>query len=417
VAVPVHTARERLLGVYRAALAAVHGRTCVRRALTPAPPGGPVRVAAVGKAAAAMAAGAYDALGSRVESTLVITKDGCAEPGPPGPGVRRLEAGHPEPDARSLAAGEALEAFLTAVPPGCRPLLLVSGGASSLVERPVAGVGVVELVRLNRWLLGSGLDIRAMNRVRCAVSMIKGGRLAARVRARPLLALLISDVCGDDAAVIGSGLAAAGACEGPLPAALPDWARAWAAKAPPAPARADAVFRDWEVRVVATLADALEAAALAGRRDGVPVHRHAGFVDGDPVVAGAELARRLRAGPAGLHLWGGEPTPVLPTDPGRGGRCQSLALAAALGLRGTRGIALLAAATDGSDGPGTDAGALVDGGTVARGEAAGRDAQRSLARADAGSFLEGAGDLIRTGPTGTNVMDLFIGWKDPDAPD
>lgn len=407
-------ARRQLLSVYHAALGAVHGAECVRAALAQGVPPGPVCAAAVGKAACAMMAGARAALGARVRSALVITRRGYRDAGLCGlPGVRCLEAGHPVPDAHSLAAGEALLAFAGAVPPGHWPLLLVSGGASSLAECPVAGIDAAGLARVNRWLLGSGLDIRAMNRVRCAISTIKGGRLARHLAARPALALLISDVRGEDPAVIGSGLVAPSACDGPLPAALPAWLRPLLDRAPAAPARDDPVWAGWEVRVVARLTDALDAAAAAARALPEPVHRHPQFVAGDPAAAGAHLARQLRAGPPGIHLWGGEPTPTLPPHPGRGGRCQALALATALELDGVRGMLMLAGASDGSDGPGQDAGALVDGGTVARGRARGFDPARCLAGADAGSFLQASGDLLRTGPTGTNVMDLFIGWKAP----
>jgi hydroxypyruvate reductase len=124
------------------------------------------------------------------------------------------------------------------------------------------------------------------------------------------------------------------------------------------------------------------------------------------------LAQLLQEAPPGVvHVWGGETTVTLPAHPGRGGRCQQLALAAARELAGRDDAWLLAAATDGSDGPGDDAGALIDGGTIARGEAEGFDAAAVLARADAGRFLEASGDLLATGPTGTNVMDLVLGLR------
>jgi hydroxypyruvate reductase len=125
------------------------------------------------------------------------------------------------------------------------------------------------------------------------------------------------------------------------------------------------------------------------------------------------IGARLPDAPAGLHLWGGETTLSLPVSPGRGGRSQHLALAAATVIAGRDELALLAGATDGSDGPGEDAGGLVDGGTVARGAFDGLDAQACLRRADSGNFLEVAGDLIQTGPTGTNVMDLVLALKWP----
>ncbi|MDX1489134.1 MAG: MOFRL family protein, partial [Acidiferrobacterales bacterium] len=131
-----------------------------------------------------------------------------------------------------------------------------------------------------------------------------------------------------------------------------------------------------------------------------------------PPSDGGGLAQRLLAADTGaVHVWGGETQVILPAQPGRGGRSQSLALAAALALRDHADVLFLAAGTDGTDGPGEDAGALVDGTTVKRGTARGLDAEQALARADAGTFLEASGDLLRTGPTGTNVMDLMLGLR------
>jgi glycerate 2-kinase len=139
---------------------------------------------------------------------------------------------------------------------------------------------------------------------------------------------------------------------------------------------------------------------------------HPEFIQGDTLVAGAQLAQVLLAAPMReVQIWGGETTLKLSSQPGRGGRNQSLALAAALALRAQEHVWFLSAGTDGTDGPTTDAGALVDGGTTARAEAEGMSAQRALATFDAGKFLEASGDLIQTGPTGTNVMDLMLGLR------
>jgi glycerate 2-kinase len=143
----------------------------------------------------------------------------------------------------------------------------------------------------------------------------------------------------------------------------------------------------------------------------LPVQVHEPFVDGPAGPAGRRLARALLGGPPGLHIWGGETTVVLPDSPGRGGRNQHLALAAAIELSGRPDVLLLSAGTDGTDGPTDDAGALVDGATLERARDAGLTAAASLARADSGTLLEASGDLIRTGPTGTNVMDLILGWR------
>ena len=291
-------------------------------------------------------------------------------------------------------------------------LFLISGGASSLVERLVDGVTLDDLQRVNQWLLASGLDIHTMNYVRKSLSLIKGGRLAHTLGGRKTLALLISDVPGDDPATIGSGLLVpAHFVETDLSLELPQWVTALMSGGVPAPASDDFIFKNITLEIVASLDDAKQAAAESGRQLGYAVYQHAGVLQGDAVLVARQLAVELLNGPAGLHIWGGETTLQLPSQPGRGGRNQHLALVVATELSGCDGVFFLAAASDGSDGPTDDAGGFVDGETVARGRVAGFDANAALANADAGTFLAASGDLIRTGPTGTNVMDLLLGVK------
>ncbi len=400
--------RSRLLEIYAAALAGVDGRNAVRARLERRTEGGPAHVVAIGKAAVAMARGAADALGTDLARALIITKHGYGDPAWHDPRVAQLEAGHPVPDAASLEAGQALLGFLAAAPAAAHFVFLVSGGASALVEVLPAGVSLEQYQAANQWLLGSGWDIERMNRVRRALSLIKDGRLAAHLRGRPALNLLISDVPGDDPATIGSGLLAP-AAHLPLPEGVPDWLAALLAHGTPPGAAAGGVTTE----VLLTNRDARIAALSAGIARGWEVHAVPGFLAGDAVTTGRELAHALLAGPPGLYIWGGETTVRLPEIPGRGGRCQALALAAAEVLAGHEGVFLLAAGTDGSDGPTEDAGALVDGGTVQRGALDGLGAPACLATADAGSFLEASGDLVQTGPTGSNVMDLVLAYKAP----
>jgi hydroxypyruvate reductase len=162
---------------------------------------------------------------------------------------------------------------------------------------------------------------------------------------------------------------------------------------------------------VGSVGTALTACEAEARRRGSRVVRHARRLDLDTEQAADLIVETLLREDPGVHLWGGETTVRLPAAPGRGGRNQHLALACAIRLAGRDGIDILCGATDGSDGPGEDAGGLVDGGTVARGELGGLDAARCLAAADAGSFLAAAGDLVSTGPTGTNVNDLVVGVR------
>ncbi|HQU15522.1 MAG TPA: DUF4147 domain-containing protein [Gammaproteobacteria bacterium] len=408
--------RHRLLVVLQAALGAVDGATCVGRALQGELPGGTLHLVAVGKAACAMTRGALGAVAGRVCRGLVITKSGhvdsglCAQQG-----IHCREAGHPVPDRASLAAGAALLQFIQQTPMNDPLWFLISGGASSLVEVLPDGLSLEDLAGVNRWLLASGLDIRQMNRIRSSLSAIKAGRLLRWLQGRRVLALLVSDVRGDDPAVIGSGLLVPGSTGSRDMPEVPPWLRTLTERQPPVPAPGAPGLGVAEIRVVARLEDAKQTAADCARRLGGPVTLYSDFVDGAAAVAGRWLARRIMEGPPGFSIWGGETTVCLPAAPGCGGRCQSLALAAALEFRNQPGVALLAVGTDGGDGSTEDAGALVDGASVGRGESHGLDGADCLARADAGTFLAASGDLIQTGPTGTNVMDLMIGWRSPSA--
>ncbi|MBV6418236.1 MAG: D-glycerate 2-kinase [Steroidobacteraceae bacterium] len=376
--------RALLLDWFVAALRAVDGRSCVRAALATAPivADGAAVVLAVGKAASRMTLGACEALGPRIDRALVITKAGSVDAAlRDRPRVTIIESAHPLPDARSLAAGAQLLDWVDTLAPHEWPLFLVSGGASSLVEVLREGVTLAELAARNRSLLAGGEAIEAVNARRRELSRIKGGALIGRLRGRGGLALFLSDVPGDDPAVIGSGLAG------------------------PAPEGVDRITR----RVVANVEVAVEAVREEAVRSGLRVRVGAERFTGDAATLGARLAAELAARDTDVFVYGGESTVRLPEAAGRGGRNQHLALAAARALHGTRGLTLLAAGTDGTDGPTGDAGALVDGGTWQRILDAGLDAQACLARADSGAALEAAGDLLHTGATGTNVGDLVIG--------
>ncbi len=404
--------RKQLLDAYQAAIQVVGGRECVARYLRENDAGFVTHVAAVGKASVHMAAGALDVLAERVASALVITKRGYSEPlfRAEDP-VRVMESSHPVPDEHSLAAGAALREFVSSAPADAGLLLLVSGGASSLMEVLPEGVAGDALARINAWLLASGLPIGAMNRVRKRVSRIKGGRLAEALIGRRALCLMISDVPGDDPKVIGSGPLVPHEA-GDIDVSdldLPPWLKEIADRAPPLSSAR--LFENVRLDVVARPADARHAAGKALAAAGWRVRAHAELLEGDAAKTGARVTRSLIDNPPGAEIWASETTVVLPESPGRGGRCQSFALAAALEIEGRDDMLLLAAGTDGTDGPGEDAGALVDGDTIQRGRSAGLDPRRCLEGADAGSFLDASGDLLNTGPTGTNVMDLIIGLK------
>ncbi|HUL19140.1 MAG TPA: DUF4147 domain-containing protein [Steroidobacteraceae bacterium] len=374
--------RALLLGLFQAALERVEGARCVRAALTPeaAILTSPVWVAAVGKAAGAMARGAHEALGAAIEHTLIITHPGADE-GVPGAEVWR--GAHPLPDERSLEAGRRLLEWVRGLPPGARPLFLISGGASSLVEVLSGGHTLSELQGLNRTGLTQGIAIGEFNRRRMALSALKGGRLTMQLQGRPARALFLSDVPGDDPALIGSGLLG------------------------PAPQGPDHVQRS----VVAGIGDAVAAVAARARALGLTAHPAPRRFDDSALRLAARFAHELLLSGTQVCVWGGESTVALPPHPGRGGRSQHLALAAARLIAGHAELMLLAAGTDGSDGVTEDAGALVDADTCARVALAELDADECLARADAARALTASADLVHTGPTGTNVGDLVIGLK------
>jgi hydroxypyruvate reductase len=381
--------RDLLLDCYRAALAAVDARKLVRAELTRRPLPGPWHVLAIGKAAAAMAQGATEALGPGLVNGLIVIPPGHVPHGfdPARHALEVCFASHPLPDQASLDAGERVTEFVTALRGDAQLLCLVSGGASSLVDRLVPGVGLDQLQALNRWALHSGASIAQINAARRALSQLKGGGLARLAGARRVQALMISDVPGDDPRVIGSGL-------------LHATDDSTVAATPAVP-----------TRIVASIGTATRAAAIAARAAGLQARVVRTRLQGEAAGLGMRVAASLAREPAGvLQVRGGEPTVRLPAAPGRGGRNQHLALAAALELerRGLRAACVLAAGTDGIDGTTDDAGAIVDATTCQRARDAGCDPRESLERADSGTLLEAAGDLLHTGPTLTNVGDLVL---------
>ncbi|MCP4407652.1 MAG: DUF4147 domain-containing protein [Gammaproteobacteria bacterium] len=403
--------KEDLLNIYRAAIARVSGFSTVKAYLTHNPLIGRHHLVAIGKAASAMTRGALAAMDDKITHGLVITKHGHLQADLHSfSGFTCLQADHPIPGEDSLVAGSVLIHFLLESSPSTRFLFLISGGASSLVEVLPEGMNLDKLQSLNDELLASGLNIADMNKIRKAASRIKGGQLLSYLAGREAKALMISDVPKNDPAIIGSGLLAPESDE-PCLAQFPEPMRKLLGGVDLSPT----TQRDFSLRVstsiIATLEDAKQAAADKALALGYPVKIHAEFLDGDAVETAAKLASQLHRAPAGIHIWGGEATVTLPVKPGRGGRNQHLSLALAISLQKRPDIATLAAATDGTDGPTEDAGGLIDGGTLERGQAAGLQAEECLAAADAGRFLEASGDLLTTGPTGTNVMDLVIALK------
>ena len=408
--------QSRLIALLKRGIRAVNGRDLTALAAPDLPPG-PLDLIAVGKAACAMAQGLLDIRARTVRRGLVVTRHGYATPlqTPHGVDVEVRTAGHPIPDATTLQAGDALLRFVTSGDPDTTLIFLLSGGASALVERPLPGMTASDLAQINRWLLASGKPITEINAVRCALSTLKGGRLAARLPYRRTFYWLLSDVVGDDPATIGSGLLAA-ARPARLPDQLPEALQRWAAKAEPIPSAVHRCFRTISTRILAGNRTALNAIGAAARDQKLTVHPIFPPVTGNAQSAGETMGDTLCAGSPGLYLWGGEPTVTLPPDPGRGGRCRHLALAAAASLAGGAPTWLLAAGSDGEDGGNGAAGGWVSHATAADIRALGCSADDFLQRADSGSLLAALGQEVVTGPTDTNVMDIILGYRGPVGP-
>ncbi len=439
---PVSPEHELLATLYRIATAAVDPGPALAdrlRSLPSAGGRGPW-ILALGKAAVPMAEAAVAVLREREAAPagglLVAPRVGF----PPHPNIAIVAGDHPEPGAGSLAAAEALGQTVIRIDPADEVWVLLSGGTTSLIGAPEDGITPTELGTLYTLLLGSGLDITAMNLIRKRFSRWGGGKLARALAPATVRVYVVSDVIGDDLASIGSGPCV------PDPATASDVRRLLETAALwdriPASARellasteagtraetakpGDRAFGRVSHEVIASNRLALEAAARHAAAVGVVPEVATKPLAGEAAAIGASLAvflvqhcgrsgvpqRDRRTTPARCFIWGGETTVSLGSEPpGLGGRCQELALAAARALDGeAAAIALLAAGTDGRDGPTDAAGAIVDSGTWRAIAAAGRDPARDLASHDAYRALDAAEALLRPGLTGTNVMDVVIG--------
>lgn len=382
-----------------------------------------------------MATAALDVLRRRRTSPAGGLIVGPAEAATPHPSLDFVAGDHPEPGPASLAAAGALERTVKRIPKADEVWLLLSGGTSSLIAAPEPGLSPADLTSIYSLLLGSGLDITAMNRIRKRFSRWGGGKLARALAPAKVRGYVVSDVIGDDLASIGSGPCVpdptnAGEIREQLEQAgiwprLPESGRSLvlsveAGERPETPKPGDNAFAGVSLEVIASNRLALEAAANRARELGLTAVVASHPISGEAAPAGEWLARSLldRCARRGTRpdtplclIWGGETTVTLGEQPvGVGGRCQELALAAAGALRGaSEGIALLAAGTDGRDGPTDAAGAIVDGRTWQAAEASGRKPAQDLAEHNSYPALRAAGALLRPGLTGTNVMDLVIG--------
>lgn len=383
--------------------------------LPPKPPGRVVVIGA-GKASARMAE-AVEAAWGPCEG-LVITRYGharsCA-------GIEIVEAAHPVPDEAGHRATARILDLLGGLGEGDFVLALISGGASSLLVAPPDGVSLDDKRRVNAALLASGAPIDRMNTVRKHLSRVKGGQLAAAAHPARMLALMISDVPGDDPAFIGSGPtvgdptspADARAVLGRWGVTVPDSVTRVLAGPTGVIAPGDARLARVENRVIAAPAQSLEAAAERARAEGCAVRSLGDALEGEARDVAAKMARQAlalkaarRPGEAPLVLLSGGELTVTRRGDGIGGPNAEFCLALALALQGAPGIHALACDTDGVDGAAEVAGALIGPDTLARAGAAGRDPAQALAENDAHGFFAAIGGQIITGPTLTNVNDF-----------
>ncbi len=432
--------REVLKGIAAGVLAELSPERCVARVARVERKGlrvGPYRydlgrfrrvlVVGFGKASARMARGLEELLGDAISTGFVVTAEGCAVPTKI---IEVVEAGHPIPDARTLAASPRIWQLAKGAGEKDLLIVLVSGGGSALFELPAPGLDLGDLARTTALLLRSGATISELNAVRKHISMVKGGRLAQAAQPARVLSLVLSDVPGDDISTVASGPTA------PDPSTFAQavavlktkglWEEAPArvrahllagmhGDVPETPKPGDPCFGRTRHVLIGSGTTALAIAHRLGRGAGFRTMVLTSTLRGEAREVGRFFAglaaEEIRFGrplrPPALLLAAGETT-VTVRGGGRGGRNQELALSFALEARGLAGVALLALATDGKDGPTDAAGALVDGTTGERVEKSGLAAEEALARNDSYTALSAAGDLLHTGPTGTNVADLVM---------
>jgi hydroxypyruvate reductase len=410
-------ARRFLTGFFEAAVAAADPAACVPSHLPP-PTRGRTVVIGAGKAAAAMARAVEDHWPGEL-SGLVVTRYGH---GVPCRRIEVVEAAHPVPDEAGRAAAARILAVVQGLTSDDLVLVLVSGGGSALLALPFEGISLADKQQVNRALLKSGAGIGEMNCVRKHLSAIKGGRLAAAAYPARVLTLVISDVPGDDPAVVASGptvpdpttcadaLAILEKYRIAVPPTVEALLRSGLSETPKPD---DLRFAHCETRVIATAQGSLAAAAEAARAAGIEP-----LILGDAIEGEAREVAKALAGMAkscALHgvparppcvlLSGGETT-VTVKGQGRGGRNAEFLLALAVALDGAAGIHALAGDTDGIDGTEDNAGAVLTADTLARARAAGIDAKARLADNDGHGFFAALNDLVVTGPTRTNVNDF-----------
>ncbi|MDZ7761155.1 MAG: glycerate kinase [Desulfovermiculus sp.] len=437
---PEQRLKEAATEIFKAGIKAVDPGTCIGKNMhlvndqlqiqdmtIPLTKTGKLYVVGMGKASAAMAAAVESLLGDRISDGLIITKYGHARP---LKRCRVLQAAHPVPDANGIAAAQALIDLVSTADPDDLILCLISGGGSALSPAPVPAINLQDKQTLTRLLLDCGATIHEINTVRKHLSRIKGGQLCRYANKARLISLILSDVIGDDLDIIASGTTVPDSgtfadcmrivqgygLEQSLPPPVSDYlVQGCAGQVRETPKPGDPEFDRVSNHIVGCLGDALLAAEEKAQNLGFfsllltsTIHGEAREVAKVLASIGQEVGNRHRPlAPPACILSGGETTVTLRGN-GLGGRNMELALAAGLELSGMQNTVLLSAGTDGTDGPTDAAGAFASGSTVDRAEKKRISAQEFLARNDSYHFFKQIDELLITGPTGTNVMDIQI---------
>jgi glycerate 2-kinase len=389
-----------------------------------------IHVLAFGKAAIGMSKAAVDCLGDSIVRGIVITKQGDTTARVEDSRIEIHQAGHPLPDEAGVHATRRIMELAKGMDEHDYVLCLISGGASALLVAPHDGISLPDKQTTTDLLLKAGADIGELNTVRKHISAVKGGRLAGMVHPGTVHSLILSDVIGDRLDIIGSGPTApdgtsyADALEAllhfGLGKAAPDTIRFLLSEGalgvlPETPKPGDPIFEKVRNQIVASNGQAIAAAVRRAEELGFRAQVISTDIHGEAREAGIWLAGqvrearvRARSESVPVCLISGGETTVTVMGSGLGGRNLELALAFALEIDGEEGITLLSAGTDGGDGPTDAAGAVADGNTSAKARMAGLDTEAYLRNNDSYRFFDRVGGLIKTGPTGTNVMDLQI---------
>jgi hydroxypyruvate reductase len=398
------TSRELLVHLYHTAVDAVDGRLLVQQWCRENSSSSFTHCIAIGKAASAMLQGALDSQHTINSALLITTRENVTRELKRNNKLTIVESAHPVPEQSSLDAGNTLLKYLDAIPQQSSLLVLISGGASSMVEVPVDGLSLAQLQQINQYLIASGKDIHAINAWRKRFSKIKGGGLLGYVQHLQCTQLIISDVQDNDPAIIGSGLLVQSKND---EHDGDDWLQSQLLNDSPC---LD-IYTPVNTHVIGNNQIALRAIVDEAAYRGIDHYLHEEFISGDAIEQGRVIGEYLCNAVAGVHIWGGETTVELPHNPGLGGRNQSMALALATAIDGIEDLSVLVAGTDGIDGNTPCAGAIVSANSMQQIRQMGFDAAAELGRANAGTVLMATGDLFKPGPSNTNVMDIVIAFK------